>query len=92
MIDIENIAKLARLDLTKEEKAKFAQELASILGYVEKLKEIDTAKIEPTAQVTGLVNITREDLVEPSDKKTREDILGQAPERSGDFIQVKSIF
>lgn len=92
MIDIENIAKLARLDLTKEEKAKFAQELASILGYAEKLKEIDTAKIEPTAQVTGLVNITREDLVEPSDKKTREDILGQAPEGSGDFIQVKSIF
>ena len=90
--DVEHIAKLSRLSLSEPEKKKFASELSFILDYVEQLNEVDTNKIEPTAQVTGLTNIMREDEVEESDKEEREEILDQAPGRDGDFINVKSVF
>lgn len=55
------MAKLARLGLTSEEIAKFQTQLSSILDYVGQLNEVDTDGVEPTAQVTGLVNVMRED-------------------------------
>ena len=58
---VEHIAKLARLTLTPAEVEKMAKELSSILTYVEKLKEVPTDDIEPTAQVTGLKTILRPD-------------------------------
>ena len=90
--DTEHIAKLSRLDLSGPEKKKFSHELSSILDYVEQLKEVNTEKVEPTAQVTGLTNVMREDKINDCDKKTREAILDNAPTRDGDFIKVKSVF
>ena len=91
--DVEHIAKLSRLELSQAEKKKFSHELSSILDYIEKLKEVNTDKVEPTAQVTGLTNVMREDKkIEESDKEEREGILDQAPTRDGDFIKVKSVF
>lgn len=60
---VEHIARLARLGLTPEEIEKYQTELSSILDYVEKLNEVDTENVEPTAQVTGLKNVMREDKV-----------------------------
>jgi len=62
--EIQHIAKLARLEFTEKELVKFTQELSSILDYMEILKEVNTEKIEPVAQVTGLKNITRTDEVQ----------------------------
>jgi len=100
--DVEHIAKLSRLSLSASEKKKFAPELSSILDYVEQLNEINTNKVQPTAQVTGLTNVMREDLsaealakageIEKFDKEEREGILNQSPDRDGDFIKVKSVF
>lgn len=73
-----HIAKLARLSLKPEEIDKMTKELSSILQYVEMLSEVDTADIEPTAQVTGLVNALREDMVIPSEA-TPDDLLGCSP-------------
>lgn len=56
-----HIAKLARLKLTEEEIDKFALQISGVLEYVEILNELDTSKVEPTHQVTGLSNISRAD-------------------------------
>ncbi len=61
---VKHVAKLARLELTDDETSKFAGQLNDILSYMEILGEVDTADIEPTSQVTGLENVTREDVVE----------------------------
>lgn len=66
MLDVEqvkHIAKLARLGLGKEEQEKFSRQLSEILAHMEMLNEVDTDKVEPTSQVTGLTNVTREDKV-----------------------------
>lgn len=76
--DVRHIAKLARLRLTDEEVARFAPQLTSILGYIEKLNEVNTDSVEPTAQVTGLTNRSREDEIKPLGPTTDE-LLGCSP-------------
>lgn len=88
--EIDHLANLARLGLSPKEKAILQKELASILDYVNKLQAVDTKKTEPTAQVTGLVNVMREDEVAQFDGQ--EDILKQAPEREKDYFKVKGVF
>lgn len=63
--EIAHLEALAQLLLTAEEKKRFAKELSDILDFFEKLQEVDTKNVEPTAQVTGLQNITDDDAVEP---------------------------
>ena len=58
---IRHIARLARLGLAEKEIEKFSVQLSSIIQYVEKLNEVNTSEVEPTAQVTGLENVMRED-------------------------------
>ena len=55
--EIDNIAELSRLELSAEEKEKFGEQLGSILDYVEQLSEVDTTDVEPTAQVSGLIDV-----------------------------------
>jgi aspartyl-tRNA(Asn)/glutamyl-tRNA(Gln) amidotransferase subunit C len=62
---VRHIAKLARLRLTDEEIEKLPHELTNILGYIDMLKEVDTTGVEPTAQVTGMMNSFRDDVVQP---------------------------
>lgn len=60
---VQKVAKLASLPLTKEEEEKFSKELSETLDYVNQLESVDTKGVESTSQVTGLENITREDIV-----------------------------
>ena len=60
-MDIEHIAKLARLRLTDAEKRKFSKQMGTIIGYIEKLNELDTRNVEPTAHILGLNNVFRKD-------------------------------
>jgi aspartyl-tRNA(Asn)/glutamyl-tRNA(Gln) amidotransferase subunit C len=87
--EIEHIAKLARLDLTKKEKEKFALQLSSILDYVSELSKVDTKNVEPIANITGLFNIEREDEIKPS--LPREELLKNAPKQKDGFLKVKEI-
>ncbi len=59
--DILKLAQLARLELAEAEINQFQEELSEILMYVEKLQTLDTANLEPTNQVSGLVNVSRAD-------------------------------
>ncbi len=63
--DVAHIAKLARLRLSPEEAKQMAKELSGILKYVDMLNEVNTDKVEPTAQVTGLTTVLRPDVIDP---------------------------
>ncbi len=89
-IDVSHIAKLANLPLTKVEEELFSKQLSSTLSYVQQLDEVATKGIEPTAQVTGLVNVFRDDVVTPG--LSQEEALKNAPGQYKGFFKVKSIF
>lgn len=89
--EIQHIAKLARLELADEELEKYGGQLSSILNYIDQLKEVDVKGVEPTAQVTGLENILRQDEVNDWDKEEIEQALADAPEREDRFIKVKRV-
>lgn len=64
--DVTYIAKLAKIDLKKDEVKKISDALTSTVEYVGKLNELDTSDVPPTSQVVGLKNVYREDEVKPS--------------------------
>ena len=66
IMDIEHLAKLARLKLTDAEKERFSKQMGTIIEYIEKLSELDTKNVEPTAHVLGLNNVFRDDTVTKS--------------------------
>ena len=76
-IDVKYVAHLARLSLTPDEEQKISAQLGNILGYIEKLKEVDVTGVEPTAHAFPLVNVTRPDKPQPS--LSRSDALRNAP-------------
>lgn len=87
--EVEHVARLARLELTDEEKERFTRELNSILTYIDKLNELKTDDVEPTSHVIPIVNVFREDEVRPS--HLREKVLANAPEEEEAFFKVPRI-
>lgn len=65
-IDVKYVAHLARIALSPEEEQKIGAQLGNILGYIEKLKELDVSGVEPTAHAVPMINVTRPDEVQPS--------------------------
>lgn len=63
---VKHIAKLSRLELSDAEIEKFRTQLSAVLGYIEKLDELDTSTVEPTVNTTGIINRLREDTEKPS--------------------------
>lgn len=88
--EITHIAELSRLELSPEEIAKFGTQLSSILDYVGQLKGVKTKNIEPTAQVSGLVDVWRHDEVKEWDKEEIASALSQG-ELEGGQIKVKRV-
>ena len=100
LAEVEHVARLARLDLSAEEKERMRAQLDAILAYIDKLGELDTADVEPTSHaIPGaggresgwemMTNVMREDEVRPS--FPREGMLANAPELDGDFFRVPKI-
>lgn len=90
--EVEKIAQLARMGLTEEEKKTFADQLSVILDYVEKLKEVDTSKVEPTAQVTGLEDHLRNDEIVDVGEEMKQGLLENAPELEDNLVKSKAVF
>ena len=88
-IDIKYVAHLARLHLTPDEEKKLGAQLDGILGYIEKLKELDVTGVEPTAHAVPLVNVTRPDEVRPS--LPHDDALRNAPAQANGLFIVPKI-
>jgi aspartyl-tRNA(Asn)/glutamyl-tRNA(Gln) amidotransferase subunit C len=89
--EVKHIAKLARLGLTDDEIKKFSGQLSDILGHAKMLEEVDTSRVEPIAQITGLKDVFFND--ERKDCKFSDKLLAQSPQQIQDnMIKVKSVF
>lgn len=88
-IDIDYTAKLARINLTPEEKEKLSSQLDSIIGYVEKLEELDTSNVEPTAHPHPVYNVWQED--EVKSELPVEEALRNAPAQRDNMIIVPKV-
>ena len=88
-IDIEHVAKLARLALTDEERSALATQLGQILEHAARVGEVAAADVPPTASPIPQVNVLRDDVVEPS--LPVGEALRNAPERDGDRFRVPRI-
>jgi aspartyl-tRNA(Asn)/glutamyl-tRNA(Gln) amidotransferase subunit C len=88
-VDIEKVARLARLRLSEEEKSTFGIQLEQILGHMEQLNRVDTSGVEPTSHAIPVSNAFREDETKPSYPK--EDVIGIAPSEEDGFFRVPRI-
>jgi aspartyl-tRNA(Asn)/glutamyl-tRNA(Gln) amidotransferase subunit C len=87
--DVRKVAQLARLDLPEDKIATYTGQLERILEYVAHLEAVDTEGVPPTTRAVEVVNVTRDDQVEPT--PVREQLLDLAPQREGDFFRVPRI-
>ena len=88
-IDVKYVAHLARISLSPAEEQKIGAQLGNILGYIEKLKELDVTGVEPTAHAVPMVNVTRADEIRPS--LPHDDALRNAPAKAGGLFIVPKI-
>ena len=87
---ISYLEKLGRIRLTDEEKEKTRVDLSSILGYIDKLNELDTDSVEPLSHAFPITNVYREDVVTNGDR--RDAILSNAPaQKDGSFKVPKTV-
>ena len=85
-----HLAQLSNLELNTDEISGLQTDISNILGYVEKLNQLDTEGVEPTYQVTGLENVWRND--EVIDYKTsREELLKCAPDQRDSQVKVPKV-
>ncbi len=86
---IEHVALLARLKLRDGEKELFSKQVGNIIEYIDKLNELDTTNVEPTAHILPMKNVFREDKLNPSLSQDRA--LQNAPDRNNSFYRVPKI-
>ncbi len=88
-IDVNYVAKLARLELSEDEINTFQPQLEAILGYMNKLEELDVDGIEPTAHASPIFNSIREDVAKES--LSKEAFLQNAPDQSNGQLRVPKV-
>ncbi|MDB6016054.1 MAG: glutamyl-tRNA amidotransferase [Pedosphaera sp.] len=88
-IDVKYVAHLARITLSPAEEQKIGAQLGNILGYIEKLRELDVSQVEPTAHAVPLINVMRPDEVRPS--LSNEEALRNAPAKANGLFLVPKI-
>ena len=86
LAQVEQVAGLAQLTLSDKEKELFREQLSSILEYAQRLQQLDTSAIPPTATVLPLENVMREDQVHPS--LPLADVLANAPDTKDGYFRV----
>lgn len=88
--EVQKIAKLSRLMLSEDEEKAMGKDLSEILDYFDILKKVNTGKVEPINQITGLLNVKRKD--EVNFNYDRDEMLESAPDKKDNLIKVKKIF
>ena len=87
--DVEHVARLTRLALTEAELERMREQLNSILAHLDTLRAVDTEGVEPTSHAVDVVNVMRDDEVEPCFPP--DAMLANAPDRSGELFRVPRI-
>lgn len=88
-LNIDHVAKLARLALTPEEKAKFSQQLGDVLHHIEELAKVDVTGVEPTAHAFPVYNVWQDDVARPG--LPVEAALKNAPAQRDNMIVVPKV-
>ncbi|MFH0750020.1 MAG: Asp-tRNA(Asn)/Glu-tRNA(Gln) amidotransferase subunit GatC [Candidatus Gottesmanbacteria bacterium] len=92
IIDVAHIAALANLQITDAQKEKFSSQLSSVLGYMAKIQSLNTDGVAETAQVTGLTNVFREDIIDDKRTFTQEEALQNAKRTYNGYFVVPAVF
>ena len=87
---IDYLQKLGRIRLSEEDKQKTIKDLGSIMGYIDKLNELDTTGVEPMSHAFGTVNVVREDKVTNDDRRYK--VISNAPKSVDGTILVPKTF
>ena len=87
---VEYLEKLGRIRLTPEEEEKTQKELGSILGYIDKLGELDTTGVEPLSHAAGRTNVTRDDVVTNDDMQDKI-LMNAAETKDGAILVPKTV-
>lgn len=89
--DILHIAKLGNLTLTEKEIEIFKKQLSSVIEYISKLQEINTERVEPASQITGLTDVLREDKTDDKRTLTPDQALANTKSKEGSLFKVKAV-
>ena len=87
--EVQHVAELARLGVSEQDVERFREQLSNNLEHIEILQELDTSGVEPTAHITGLENVTRDDVV--TSCLTRECVLANAPVQADGQFKVPTV-
>jgi aspartyl-tRNA(Asn)/glutamyl-tRNA(Gln) amidotransferase subunit C len=88
-IDVRYVANLARINLTEDEVTCFESQLEDIMGYIDKLSEVDIEGIEPSAHAYALANRVRQD--DPQESLAPSGLLQNAPDQSNNQLRVPKV-
>jgi aspartyl-tRNA(Asn)/glutamyl-tRNA(Gln) amidotransferase subunit C len=86
---VSKIAELAKLEFNPEQKTKIRNDLDRIIGFVEKLNELDTSTAEPLIFMSDETNVLRED--EVTQEVTKEEALRNAPKKDSDYFKAPKV-
>jgi len=86
---IEKLAHLSRLEFNEEEKEEIKNDLEKMIGFIEKLNELDTAGVEPLLHMSDNVNVFRKDIV--NGQLSRKDVFKNAPLHDDEFFKVPKV-
>ncbi len=87
--EVRQNARLARVSLSDDEVSRLQSQLSQILDYFQRLQEVDTENVPPTAHTLAMHNVMRDD--EPHPSIDKEEVLANAPQREGDHFRVRAI-
>ncbi len=87
--EVRHNARLARVGLSDDEVSRFQNQLSQILDYFERLQEVDTENVPPTAHTLAMHNVMRDD--EPHPSIDKEEVLANAPQREEDLFRVRAV-
>jgi aspartyl-tRNA(Asn)/glutamyl-tRNA(Gln) amidotransferase subunit C len=87
---VDKIAHLARLEFENESKKQdMIKDMNNMLGFIDKLNELDTSNVEPLIYMSEEVNVLREDVVKP--EITQDEALKNAPKKDSDYFKVPKV-
>jgi aspartyl-tRNA(Asn)/glutamyl-tRNA(Gln) amidotransferase subunit C len=88
-LDVAYVAHLARIALSPDEEQRFGAQLGNVLGYIEKLNQLDVSHVQPTAHAIPMVNVMRPDEIGPS--LPHAEAMRNAPAQAGGLFLVPKI-
>jgi len=86
---IDDLSRLAKLQFDKQSSEKMKEDLDTILGFVEKLSEVNTDDVDPLIFMSEEVNILREDAI--ANEVSQENALKNAPQKDSDYFKVPTV-